>query len=118
MKAYFNGPMPHDDLFQLLWEFRHNCVDRHGPALRIKYAILTVHFCDDRGRIVPLYNEHGRKIETYRNKDSYHSAADYYDAKDAFHKAQSLEPQITTADTGTTIPPADTSNNSVPFGPI
>ena len=110
MKAYFQGPMPNDDLFQLLWEFRHNCIDRHAGAVKIKEATLTVHFCDGMGRIVPLYNEHGHKIDSYRPDGAYQPAADYYDAKSAFESAQTLEPEITT-----TAPP---SPHDVPFSPI
>ncbi|MCH8097903.1 MAG: hypothetical protein IID53_12575 [Proteobacteria bacterium] len=110
MKAHFDGPMPNDDFFQALWQFRHDCIDRYAANLQIKQATIELHFCDNRGNPVSLHNERGIRIDHYTSQGAYHAAADFYEAKAAFDSAQTLEPKITTIDPP---PPRD-----VPFSPL
>jgi hypothetical protein len=103
MEAYFSGPMPNDDFFQALWQFRHDFIDRYAGSVQIKEATIHLTFCDERGAELTLYNEHGRRIKLYKSPRAYQSAADFYEA-------QSLESQILTV--------KDQPIRHVPFSPL
>lgn len=113
MEAYFPGPMPNNDFFQAVWQFRQDFVDRYATSVQIKEATIDITFCDERGREVTLRNKHGKQIKVYNSPGAYRSAADFYDA-------QSLEPEIITGEDKTREDKTSENRSirNVPFSPL